>query len=133
MPIPFIQHIDETGTVRFRREDLKRVETAAKKKLCQACGKPLDALIVFIGGETAVRQRLFRQAPFHEQCARVAMRLCPYLSKTADPHFMVWCRRYEWGIAHYPADPSEKTGFGFVPKAIVRITPIERFREAFSA
>jgi hypothetical protein len=126
--IPFVTHVPEDGSpIKFAVEDRKRVVECAKKHLCQLCGLALDAVLVFMGGETATRLRLFRQAPFHEPCARYAVRACPYLRNTDDLQFATFCRRYEFLPAEFPLTSlNGKTTImkAFAARAIIRVEPV---------
>lgn len=128
LPIPFVTKVPDDGTrVKFSIEDRKRVKECGRKQLCQLCGLPLDAVIVFLGGEMATEQRLFRQAPFHEVCARYAITACPYLRRTDDPQFATYCRRYEMVQAVFPIAEIEHRNAlqtAFVAHAIIRVEAV---------
>lgn len=131
IPIPFVTLFPGDGSrVKFSVEDRARVRECGRKQLCQLCGTALDPVIVFVGGETATIQRLFRQAPFHEQCMRYAIATCPYLRRTDDPQFATFCRRFEMGLAHFPFGAIEDRNTAitaFVPHAIIRVEPVGKW------
>lgn len=130
IPIPFVTKVPEDGSrVKFSIEDRECVERCGARRLCQFCGESLDAIIVFLGGETATSLRLFRQAPFHEECARFAVATCPYLRNTYDPQFATFCRRFEMRLAEYPyTEPGQITVMkAFVAHAIVRVEPVGKW------
>jgi hypothetical protein len=52
----------------------------ALKKLCMICGKKLLPKKWFIGGQHAAMNRLFTDPAMHEECARYALKVCPFLS-----------------------------------------------------
>jgi hypothetical protein len=131
LPIPFVTLVPTDGSpVGFAVEDRTRVAECARKQLCQFCGTGLDATIVFVGGEIATRQRLFRQAPFHDECARFAVATCPYLRRTDDPQFATSCRRFKFVPADFPLtslDGRVTIMRAFKASAIVRIEPVGRW------
>lgn len=131
IPIPFVTKIPEDGSrVKFAIEDRKRVALCGRKALCQFCGTKLDPVIVFLGGPTATDQRLFRQAPFHEECARYAVETCPYLRRTDDPQFATFCRRFTMVKANFPMttiEDRDKAIDAFMAHAIVRVEPVGRW------
>ena len=128
--IPFVQLVVD-GAVDFRKQDNDRVRDCARRGLCQLCGTPLDPLIVFLGGEIATRQRLFREPPFHEECARFSLTVCPYLRRTDDPINATFCRRFDWLPARFPLPqedaPHGVEGRAFVAHAIVRVESVGRW------
>lgn len=131
MPIPFVTLVPEDGSrVKFSVEDRARVKQCGRKSLCQFCGTPLEAVIVFLGGETATSQRLFRQAPFHEECARYAIARCPYLRRTDDPQFATFCRRFKMVMANFPFTDVELRNAAieaFTVHAVIRIEPVGKW------
>lgn len=130
MPIPFVTEIPEDHpVVKFAVENRKRVLLCGRKSLCQFCGLRLDEVIVFLGGEMATAQRLFRQAPFHERCARYAVEACPYLRNTLDPQFATFCRHFKMQDAVFPlTDPTAPVVMkAFTAHAIVRVEPVGKW------
>jgi len=131
IPIPFITEIPANGSrVKFSIENRTATKLCGRKKLCQFCGTALDAVIVFLGGPTAMEQRIYRQAPFHEECARYAVATCPYLRRTDDPQYALFCRRYDMVLANFPASELEDRNTAitaFVPKAIIRAEPVGKW------
>lgn len=133
IPIPFVTKVPDDGSrVKFSIEDRKQVEKCGRKSLCQFCGQKLDAIIVFLGGETATNLRLFRQAPFHEQCARYAVSACPYLRNTDDPQYATFCRRFKMQPAEYPLTvPGQITIINaFTAHAVIRVEPVGKWGAA---
>lgn len=131
LPIPFVTAVPGDGSpIKFAIEDRSRIAECARKSLCQFCGTALDALIIFVGGTTATDQRLFRQAPFHEECARFAVATCPYLRRTDDPQFATFCRRYAFVPATFPLtslDGRPTQMRAFMAHAIVRVEPVGKW------
>jgi hypothetical protein len=127
IPIPFVTLVPADGSpVQFAIEDRSRVGACARKKLCQLCGNALDPIIVFVGGPTATQQLIFRQAPFHEECARYAIATCPYLRRTDDPQLATFCRRFEYVPTAFPLTVIGQTTVmkAFLARAIVRIESV---------
>jgi len=131
IPIPFVTKVPDDGArVKFSIEDRQNVKRCGRKSLCQFCGLALDPIIVFLGGETATLDRLFRQAPFHEECARYAIATCPYLRRTDDPQFATYCRGYKMMLARYPFSAIEDRNraiTSFIPRAIIRVEAVGRW------
>jgi hypothetical protein len=130
IPIPFVTLVPADGSpVQFAIEDRTRVAACARKKLCQFCGTALDPIIVFIGGPTATQQLIFRQAPFHEECARYAIATCPYLRRTDDPQLATFCRRFEYLPTAFPLTVLGQTTVinAFAARAVVRVEPVGRW------
>lgn len=65
------------GGTDFRQADGTRWRRAWTEGLCQVCGKPLDALMVFLGGPD---QRYFDEPPLHPECAHYVTRACPMVA-----------------------------------------------------
>jgi hypothetical protein len=99
LPIPFIIYRDKDGTPHFTVDDTGKVNLALAKKLCGLCGKPLKlGQMWLIGGSDFWQNEdeLFTAPPAHEDCARYAIQVCPYMAasnysrlieeKTLKPH-----------------------------------------------
>jgi hypothetical protein len=82
-PIPFIVLRDKAKQPHFPINDVARVVECGRKRLCGICGKRLNpkALSFVIGGPaSALHERgAYLDPPMHEECARYAIRVCPYL------------------------------------------------------
>ncbi len=115
--------------MKFAIEDRKRVERCGRQRLCQLCGLKLVYPIVFLGGPTATDQRLFRQAPFHEPCARYAVATCPYLRNTNDPQLATFCADFKMELADFPlAVPGQVTRINaFFARGVIRVEPVGRW------
>jgi len=74
-PIPFLMMPDSQIHIDGRKQKL-----CALKKLCMICGRKLDRKKWFIGGQQAAVNRLFSDPAMHEECARYALKVCPFLS-----------------------------------------------------
>jgi hypothetical protein len=74
-PIPFLMMPDSQISI-----DGEKLMVCLGQKLCMICGKKLDNKKWFIGGQATARNRLFNDPAMHEECARYALRVCPFLS-----------------------------------------------------
>ena len=79
LPIPFTAEAPD-GTHSFVAIDATRVVECAMKRLCGACGKPLDYWIAFIGGPISAETRRYADPPMHVACAEAVMTLCPHIA-----------------------------------------------------
>jgi len=80
-PVPFTVLVDlVTGIPDFTATDMERWYAAVSERLCGVCGTPLDYWIWFIGGPQSMEIRSFFDPGMHEECARYALSVCPYLS-----------------------------------------------------
>lgn len=89
MPIPYLMMPDSQVTM----DMVKMVQCFIQKK-CMICGQKLDNKKWFIGGQAASRHRLFTDPAMHEECARYAMRICPFLTHSE----MKYRKKYEEGF-----------------------------------
>jgi hypothetical protein len=74
-PIPFLMMPESQIHI-----DGDKQEQCAMKKLCMICGQKLVVKKWFIGGHMAGQNRLFTDPAMHEECARYAIQVCPFLS-----------------------------------------------------
>lgn len=72
--------VPEDGVVDFRLLNLDHHVRCARQSLCAICGRRLHRDYVFIGGPMCCQNRVFGDGPMHEQCARYALAVCPYLT-----------------------------------------------------
>jgi hypothetical protein len=81
-PIPFIVLIDAQKRPHFTINNGERVIAAGRKKLCGLCGGKLRGDIAFVGGPVCFFSAMgaFSDPPMHAECARYAIRVCPYLA-----------------------------------------------------
>lgn len=70
----------------FRIVDAIKVLRCIEERLCGICGTSLGKLCVFIGGPESVANRCFSDPPMHEECARYASKVCPYLANSKAKH-----------------------------------------------
>ena len=84
LPIPYFQYIppnfENDRVVDFRVTDPERRIECLTKKLCGLCGEPLLRTFAFIGGPLSRESRVFSDPPSHENCAKYAMKVCPFLA-----------------------------------------------------
>lgn len=124
LPIPWLVPVDAAGTPNFAMNNMERVIEAITKRLCGQCGSTLEYWIAFLGDEGDCGRGWFTEPPMHEECARYAMSVCPYLNHgiykgrqaTSDEKTIVlyeWTRqpgpRPRWGLyitrQYRPWDP----------------------------
>lgn len=81
-PIPFIVLIDANKRPHFTINNGDRVMIAGRKKLCGLCGEKLRGDIALVGGPICFLSPMgaFSDPPMHAECARYAIRVCPYLA-----------------------------------------------------
>lgn len=83
LPIPVIVYRDMKGVPHFTVDDTKTVNWVLSKKLCGLCGKPLKiGQMWLIGGPISsfLEDGMFAAPPAHEECARYAVQVCPYIA-----------------------------------------------------
>lgn len=76
-PIPWDVPIVD-GVPQFRETDPNRTLATIAGKLCGLCGVLMER-IALIGGPIAVDLGLFTEPPMHPDCARYALKVCPFL------------------------------------------------------
>jgi hypothetical protein len=69
----------EDGSADFVAVQALRVRRCLTKKLCGICGRKLGVTSAFVGGPISAATHAYSNPPFHPECARAAMRLCPYI------------------------------------------------------
>jgi hypothetical protein len=80
VPVPWMNE-EPDGTPNFVLINEHIVRECGEKRLCGICGKPLDYWIAFVGGPISFANRAYSDPPFHRECARTAMTLCPHISR----------------------------------------------------
>ncbi len=76
-PIPFLMMPDQQIMI-----DGNKMKRCVLEKRCMICGQKLANKKWFIGGQASAQNRLFTDPAMHEECARYALRVCPFLSKS---------------------------------------------------
>lgn len=59
---------------------------AIREQLCHLCGEKLVQPFVFIGGPKCGEHHAFIDGPMHEECAKYAVLVCPYLNNPKHGH-----------------------------------------------
>lgn len=70
----------EDGIPQFKTLARARQVEAIQKNLCHLCGERMSAPYWFIGGPGCAKSRHFLDGPMHEECARYATKICPFLA-----------------------------------------------------
>jgi hypothetical protein len=83
-PIPYFVTYTKDGIPDFKIINEENRRRCANERLCWICGQKIDYWIVFIGGPIAIKHRLFTDGPMHEECARDALEICPFLVGSMD-------------------------------------------------
>lgn len=78
-PIPFVS-AEVNGKHDFRVIDHEKWKFVVARKVCQMCGQPIVGDIWFIGGPSCMVNHFFFDPGMHEDCARYALQVCPYLA-----------------------------------------------------
>lgn len=80
LPITYTSLRLPDGSYDFTQADHRVWLRCVAGRLCGLCGKPLDKRQWFIGGPLCMVNRLFFDLAMHEDCARYALVVCPYLA-----------------------------------------------------
>ena len=97
-PVPyFVQWID--GKPDHRIIDPAKKVKCVKYNQCWLCGQPLGKYLAFVIGPMCAVNRVNSEPPSHVDCARYAVRACPFLSK---PHM----HRRETGMPENAIEPA---------------------------
>lgn len=83
-PAGFVFAVGENGIPDFTVLDDEKVMRSIREKLCGLCGQPLDYWVTFVGGPRSVQNRRFLDPAMHEDCARYALSVCPFLLGQKD-------------------------------------------------
>jgi hypothetical protein len=78
LPIPFMNQRDD-GTWSFLAIYWPHVWRCLNDRLCGVCGKELGYASAFVGGPLSAQNRYYTDPPFHPECAKASMRLCPHI------------------------------------------------------
>lgn len=80
LPITFTSLVAPDGRADFTRADHMKWLQCVKGSLCGLCGQRLNKKMWFIGGPLSMANRMFFDLGMHEECARYALLVCPYLA-----------------------------------------------------
>lgn len=80
LPVPFSNVILPNGQPDFTTIDAGKIVACAKRRLCGVCGKALGYWVAFLGGPKSAESRAYLDPPMHEECARAAVELCPFIA-----------------------------------------------------
>lgn len=83
--VPFV--VDETRhPIDFRENHMPRIRACADHRLCGICGGRIEIYerLAFIGPRTLMERACFADPWMHEECGRIAMEQCPFLSARKD-------------------------------------------------
>jgi hypothetical protein len=80
-PIPwFVGTNPATGERDFRIIHADQVERAVRQRCCWICGRKLGEFVTFAVGPMCAVNRVSLEPPSHLDCARFAVRACPFLT-----------------------------------------------------
>lgn len=84
MPIPFTTFVMPDGTPDFKVVDEYNRLLCIERRRCGLCGQDLKfgKPMVFIGGNQSCESGMFIDPAMHEECAKYAAKVCPYLAVT---------------------------------------------------
>lgn len=78
-PIPYFVPFTD-GKPNFKYTDPEKQHQCFKNKQCGICGKKLlKNQFWFVGGPLSLKNKVSSDVHNHEQCARYALKVCPYL------------------------------------------------------
>lgn len=80
-PAPFFVIIGPDGKPDPRILDPIKQVRCFTDRLCGICGERWDWWMFFISGPQALEHRVSADPPMHEECARYALKVCPYLCR----------------------------------------------------
>lgn len=79
-PVPwFVPVID--GKPDMQLLDERKQLRAIKERRCAVCGEPVGYWIAFITGPLGVANRVVNDPGMHEECARYAIAVCPFIAR----------------------------------------------------
>jgi hypothetical protein len=59
---------------------MAKFRKAAEDGLCGICGQANDGPYALVGGPESIESHTFGDLPMHEDCARYALQVCPFLA-----------------------------------------------------
>lgn len=105
-PITFTSLKLPDGRFDFTTSDPVKWALVAQSRCCALCGIVLKREIWFIGGPKSMANRYFFDLAMHEECARYALQVCPYL---ALPKYLGAKKRLTPDYARLELMSSDKT------------------------
>ncbi len=103
LPIPFIVYRDTLGVPHFTVDDIGKLDTVLLNKLCGLCGQPLKlGQMWLIGGPASafLEDGLFIEPPAHEECARYAIQVCPFIAASNYSRRIRKAKTLKPGVLH---------------------------------
>lgn len=86
-PVTYVTFIHpQTREPDFRIVNETRVRLCVAHRLCGICGEEIGRTVAFVGGPESVANRVFSDPPMHEECARYALTVCPFLASPRGRH-----------------------------------------------
>lgn len=79
-PVPFVNFVAKDGTPDLRILDQAHVIACVNDRRCAICGLALNPEVVFVGGAVCEQNLFFADPAMHEECARYAQQVCPFLA-----------------------------------------------------
>lgn len=81
LPIPYSTFTHPvTGVPDFKVTDHEKWKNCAYQNRCGLCGQPNPDFKYFIGGGASLESGFFYDPPMHEECARYAAAVCPFIA-----------------------------------------------------
>lgn len=79
-PIPYFVPIVD-GVPDFKYLDERKQKLCIRYRRCAICGEQIDGEVAFIGGPKTVENRVCSDPGMHEDCARYAIAVCPFMAR----------------------------------------------------
>jgi hypothetical protein len=80
-PVPWFAEVGADGVPDLRMIGAGKLVKAVRLQRCWVCGGPLGRLKVSVIGPMCAVNRVSAEPPCHLQCARYAVRACPFLTQ----------------------------------------------------
>lgn len=78
LPIPYM-NMNDDGTADFLITKANRVIDCLMNSKCGICAEPLEWWSAFVGGPVSGKTHTYTNPPYHPECAKWAMRVCPFI------------------------------------------------------
>lgn len=126
MAVPANVMIDARGVPDFATIDEVMAARLIGIQHCALCAKRMRSPFAFIGGPQSIERSLFRDGPMHEECARYAMSVCPFVTGAHRQYRRLGVgvdRHPDWQIVAHPVAPEpDRMGLVFA-RVYRRIAP----------